>query len=127
MPLTNGGRDLLAQAVVNDEPTFLDNANAHIGVGSSATEFSASQTDLQAASDKLRKGMEATYPQRAANVLTFRSVYGTAEANFAWNEWGLFNASADGTMFSRKVETLGTKTDHATWQLTVELTLNLGS
>lgn len=125
MPLVNAGRNLLAQCVVNDSPTFLDNANAHLAVGDSDTAHAVGQTDLQAATNKLRKGMEATYPQRTDNVLTFRSVFGTAEANFAWKEWALFNAAATGSMLNRKVEDMGVKTNHGTWQLTVTVTLNI--
>lgn len=124
MALTNAGRDFIAQAIVNDgSPTFFTNANAHIGVGDSTTAFSASQTDLQAATNKVRKAMESTYPQRATNVLTLRSLYGTGDANFAWDEWGVFNASSGGTMLSRKVEALGTKTSAQSWQITVTLTV----
>jgi hypothetical protein len=108
---------------MNDSPTFLNSTNSHLGVGDSNTTFSASQTDLQASSNKLRKGMEATYPTRSSGALTYRSLYGTSEANFAWAEWGVFNASSSGTMFSRKVESLGTKTNTQSWQLTATVTL----
>lgn len=124
MALTNAGRDFIAQALINDSsPTFFTNANAHIGVGDSTTAFSASHTDLQAASNKLRKAMEATYPQRSSNVLTFRSLFGTSDANFAWQEWAVFNASSSGVMLNRKVESLGTKTSAQSWQFTVQLTV----
>jgi hypothetical protein len=66
--------------------------------------------------------MDATYPQGAANVLTFRSTFATGDANWAWQEWGIFNASTAGTMLSRKVESLGTKTNTQTWQFTTTLT-----
>lgn len=125
MPLTNAGRDFIAAAIVNSgSPTFFTNANAYTGVGDSSTAFSAAQTDLQASSNKLRKSMESTYPQISSNVLTFRSLYGTSEANFAWNEWAIFNASSSGTMLSRKVESLGTKTSAQSWQITCTLTLS---
>lgn len=128
MPLTDAGRNFIAQALINDaSPAFFTNANANLGVGDSATAFAAAQTDLQAAANKLRKAMEATYPTRATNVLTFRSLFGTAEANFAWNEWGVFNAASAGTMLSRKVEALGTKASTQSWQLTVTLTVNIGT
>jgi hypothetical protein len=123
MALTNAGRDLIAQDIVGEAITEFNNANAHIGVGDSTTAFAASQTDLQAASNKLRKAMEAGYPTRAANVLTFRSLFATGDANFAWQEWALFNASSAGTMLSRKVESLGTKTSAQSWQITVTLTV----
>ena len=124
MAMTTVGRDYIAQALAGEAFTAFNNANARIGVGDSSTAFAAGQTDLQAPANKLRKAMDATYPQRAANVLTFRATFGTAEANFAWNEWGVFNAAAAGQMLNRKVESLGTKTSAQTWQLTVDLTLN---
>lgn len=124
MPLTNAGRDHIAADVIGETVTEFNNANAHLGVGDSTTAFAASQTDLQAATNKFRKAMDATYPQRATNVLTFRSTFATGEANFAWQEWGTFNASSAGVMLQRKVESLGTKTSAQSWQLTVTITVN---
>ena len=43
--------------------TYFNNGNAYIGVGDSTTAAAATQTDLQAATNKLRKAMDATYPQ----------------------------------------------------------------
>lgn len=123
MALTNGGAVLLAICAMNDSATFLNSSNAHLGVGDSNTAFAASQTDLQAASNKLRKAMEAGYPTRSSGALTLRALYGTSDANFAWQEWGSFNASSSGTMFTRKVESLGTKTNTQSWQLTATITL----
>lgn len=123
MAITNAGAILAAQCLMNDSATFLNNSNAHLGVGDSSTAFSAAQTDLQAASNKFRKSMEATYPTRSSGALTFRSLFSTAQANFAWAEWGVFNASSGGTMFSRKVESLGTKTSAQSWQLTATVTV----
>lgn len=124
MGMTNAMRDFIAQQSIGEAVTAFNNANAYIGVGDSSTAFDAAQTDLQAASNKLRKAMEATYPQRTANAVDFRSLFGTAEANFAWAEWGVFNAAAAGTMMNRKVEALGTKTSAQSWQLTVTNTFN---
>lgn len=123
MAITNAGAVLAATALINDSATFLNNANAYLGVGDSSTAFSAAHTDLQAASNKLRVAMDSTYPQRSSNVLTFRSTFTTGQANFAWQEWAVFNASSSGTMFSRKVESLGTKTSAQTWQLTATVTV----
>lgn len=121
MALTNAGRDFIAQAIINDAtPTFFTNANAYIGVGDSSTAFAVGQTDLQAATNKTRVAQEATYPQRTNNVLTFKSSF--TGADWAWNEWGVFNASSAGTMLQRKVESLGTKSG-GTWDLTVTLTV----
>ena len=124
MALTNAGRNFIAQAIINDaSPSFFTNALAYLGVGDSNTIFNAAQTDLQAASNKLRKAMDATFPTRATNEITFQSTFGTSEANFTWNEWGAFNAAAAGTMLNRKVESLGTKTAAQSWQLNVTITV----
>lgn len=128
MAMTNAGRDFIAAAIVNSgSPTFFTNANAHLGAGDSSTAYAATQTDLQAATNKLRKAMEATYPTIAANVLTFRSLFGTADANFAWAEWAVFNAAAAGTMLCRLVQALGTKTSAQSWQLTATITITIGA
>jgi hypothetical protein len=122
MALTTAFRDYMVTLVVGGGGTAFNNANSYIGVGDSTTAFSAGQTDLVAATNKLRKAMDATYPQVATNVQTFRSTFSTAEANFAWQEWGVFNASSGGVMMNRKVESLGTKTSAQTWQITVTIT-----
>jgi hypothetical protein len=126
MPLTTAGRNSLAAAIIDDSFTPFDNSNAYLGSGDDDTAFNASQTDL-IGSNKLRKGMEVGYPQRTDNVLTFRSLFGTGDANWDWEEWGVFNASTSGTMLSRKVETLGTKTSAQSWLLTATITVSIGS
>lgn len=109
---------------------YFNNSNAHIGVGDSTTAAAATQTDLQAATNKLRKAMDATYPTHTdgttsgAASIVFRSTFATGDANFAWEEWGVFNGSSGVRMLNRKVEALGTKTSAASWQLTVTLSLS---
>lgn len=127
MALVNLARDIICDALIGgSDYTKFGNANAYIGVGNGTTAFAATQTDLQGASQK-RNAMDATYPQRAANALTFRATFGTADANFAWEEWGLFNNGtlAAGQMLNRSVGALGTKVNTATWQMTVTLTITL--
>lgn len=109
--------------------TYFNNGNSYIGVGDSSTAEAATQTDLQAASNKLRKAMDATYPTHTDGTSSgsasavWRSTFATTDANWVWNEWGIFNGSSGGRMLNRKVQSLGTKTSAASWQLTVTLTL----
>lgn len=109
--------------------TYFNNGNAYIGVGDSSTAAAATQTDLQAASNKLRKAMDATYPQHTdattsgAASIVFRSTFTTSDANYAWAEWGIFNGSTGGRMLNRKVESLGTKTSAASWVFTCTLSI----
>jgi len=124
MGLSNVGRDFIAQAIINDgSPTFFDNANAYIGVGNGTTAFEKTQTDLVGA-NKVRKKVDADYPIRSANAIDFRATYGANDANFDWEEWGVFNASTGGVMLNRKVENLGTKASGSIWVLTVTITVN---
>jgi hypothetical protein len=120
--LTSAGAVFLAQAAINDSPTFFSSGvNAYLGAGDSNTAFSIAQTDLQAASNKTRKVATAS---RASGVVTFVSTFTTSDANYEWVETAIFNASSGGTMLSRKVEspTLGTKVNTQTWVLTVTAT-----
>jgi hypothetical protein len=133
--MMNGGVSALwEQAIGNGTTTadqnltYFSNARAAIGVGDSTTAAADTQNDLQAATNKLRKGMEATYPTHAdgtgagADTITFRSSFATGDANFAWQEWAVFNSvtAATGRMLNRKVESLGTKSS-GTWTLTVTI------
>lgn len=128
MALTNAGRNFVAEAVMNDDtPTFFDNTHAYIGVGDSTTAFAATQTDLQAATNKYRKGMDTGYPQRVDNTLTFSATFLGTDANYDWNEWAVFNASTDGVMLNRLVEDNGTKVSGQTWVMEVDITFNIGS
>jgi hypothetical protein len=114
--------------------TYFNNANAAIGVGDSATAAAATQTNLQGAAsptNRIRKAMNATYPLHTDGVVSgaasavFQSTFGTTEANFTWNEWGLFNSATDGTgrMLNRRVVNLVTKTSAVALDFTITLTL----
>lgn len=179
--LTGNGTATSAQAT-----TYINNTQGYLGVGDSTTTEASTQTDLQAASNKTRQVMDATYPlhtdgttaktitgatnaspivitsathgystgdivtvagvggNTAANgifavtntgtntfsldgstgngaytsgglatkfnVIVLQATFGAASANWAWNEWGIFNASTGGKMVNRKVSSLGTKT-----------------
>ncbi len=133
MAATTLGRDFICNAIINGGTatagqalTWYNNANAALGVGDSTTVFSAAHTDLQAATNKLRKGMDATFPSVATNVITFKSSFATGEANYVWNEVGVFNSAtaATGTMLARVVTSLGTKVS-GVWVLTHQLTLTV--
>lgn len=120
MAFTDLGKARNAALFAGEAVTALNNANAYLGVGNSTTAFSAAHTDLQGAS-KAREALDATFPTRSTNVLTYKATFEAADAQFAWEEWGLFDAAAAGTMISRKVESHGTKAADE-WALTVTFT-----
>lgn len=105
-----------------------DSSNAYLGVGDSSTAESASQTGLQG-SNKTYKGMDATYPQRAANegaseqYVEWRATFGADEANYAWNEFTVANGNSDAAKnLNRKVAAKGTKASGETWTLSLKIT-----
>lgn len=123
--LVNVGINLIWTLVAGGTGTPFNNANAHIGVGDSSVAENANQTDLQAADNKLRKGMVTGYPVfGSAQKIVFRSEFTENEANFDWREWGVFNAATGGTMLNRKVANSGTKASGSIWVFTVEITLS---
>lgn len=121
--MVDGGINALLLLLVGGGGTAFNNANAYLGVGDSSTAWATGQTDLQAATNKLRAAMKATYPQTGTKKQTFASDFTSGQANWVWNEWAIFNDAAAGTMLNRKVEALGTKTT-GTWTLTVDFALS---
>lgn len=121
--LLNEGITALQNLLVGNAETNYGNANAYIGVGDSSTGESATQTGLQAATNKAWKGMEATYPQISDQTTTWRAVFGSADANYDWNEFTVVNASDDtGDNLNRKVSSQGTKAAGQTWTVDLEIT-----
>jgi hypothetical protein len=120
--LLNSGIDEMWDLIVGDSANHFNNASAQIGVGDSSTEANASQTDLQAATNKTYKGMESGYPTSTSQKATFKASFGDSEANYAWNEW-VVKQSTSSKCLNRKVESLGTKAS-GTWTLEVNITLS---
>jgi hypothetical protein len=134
--LLNEGIGRLLDLLTAAGGTAYNNANAFIGVGDSATAEAASQTELQAATNRFYKAMVATYPvspgTNGAQSRDWRSDFTSSEANYAWQEWsisaGATTASGAGfttgtTNLNRKVQSLGTKTT-GTWTLTATVTIS---
>jgi len=123
--LTQTGINQIWLALTGGAMTAYSNANARLGVGNSTTAAQATDTDLLGGSTAW-KGMEAGYPIVSAladRKVTFRSIFGSGDGNFAWQEWAVDNGAAEHKILNRKVEGLGTKSS-GSWQLTVEISLS---
>lgn len=124
---------MIATVVSNQVSTNpWSNANAYTGVGDSNTAEAATQVELQAATNRFYKAMNATYPSRSNQTVSFQSDFTTTEANYAWAEWTIAasatTASGAGftsgtTNLNRKVAALGTKAS-GTWTLTAQITFS---
>lgn len=109
-----------------------NSTHAGIGVGNSSTAATAADTDLGAAAGSTNRqfeGMNATFPSRSGQTVTYQSDFGSSVANFHWQEWCVDqNAATPGTtvtapMLNHKVEDLGTKTT-GTWTLSGAITIS---
>lgn len=104
------------------------NSNAQLGVGDSSAAEAATQTELQAATNRFYAAMNATYPSRSNQTVSFQTDFTTSNANYAWNEWTVATGSSgsppSGTInLNRKVASLGTKAS-GTWTLTAQITFS---
>lgn len=109
--------------VTGASANHFDNTNARIGIGDSNTAAAAGQTDLQAATNKTYKAMDATYPTAAsAGAQQFKATFGTSDANYAWQEF-VVKQNTSGICIDRGVSSLGTKAAGTTWVVTVTLTI----
>jgi hypothetical protein len=120
--LLNSGIDEMWDLICGDSANHFNNAGTQIGVGDSNTAAAATQTDLQAATNKTYKAMDSGYPASTSQKATFKASFASGEANHAWNEW-VVKQSTSGKCLNRKVESLGTKSG-GTWVLQVDVTLS---
>lgn len=137
--LTYGGASCMWQCLIGNGTatagqnlTYFSNAQAAIGVGDSTTSPAATQTNLQASTNKLRVAMSATYPQHTdattsgAATILFQGSFSSGQANFAWNECAIFNSTTDGVgrMLNRLAPGGGFGTKAAgTWTLQTSISL----
>jgi len=128
MPLVVLGRNNIAALIVSTGAMRPWGATgAYFIVGNSTATHSTANTWMAGAASTMNP-MDAGYPTRATNVNTFRATFSTAQANFAWNEWGITNTTSTGdanqSLLNRKVEdpSLGTKTSAQSWQITADIT-----
>ncbi len=111
---------------IGSAATKWDNTNARLGVGDTATAPADTQTGLQASTNKAYKGMNASYPQQSGDHdIVFQADFINGEAEFAWNEETIVNASSDtGVNLCRQNTALGTKPSGQTWRLTGTVTFS---
>ena len=107
-----------------------------IGVGDSVTAAAYAQTDLQAASNKyyqLVSGTPTIATGSAPATLTFSAVFGTANGNFAWQEFITDEGTASNTgpvvatCLNRGVSAQGTKAAGQTWTATETISFGFPS
>lgn len=119
--VTTAGKNAIADRIVaNGVSAAFDATTGYLGVGNSATAWSAAQTDLIGTAVRALVSATPTHPASTTTVWT--TTFGSAVANFVWNEQGVFNAAAAGTMLLRHVIALNggvAKTSGEVWSLSL--------
>lgn len=104
--------------------TKYDNTNANLIVGTGSGAAAATDTEATFTAG-VKKAMMTSYPTYGTSQkITFKSSYGSGDANQAWNEFGTLNAASSGKLLNRKVSVQGTKVSGQTWELSLEITLS---
>ena len=123
--LTEGLGELIDIICGLGTPTKWDNTNARLGVGDSNTAESAAHTGLQAATNKLFKAMDTSYPTRTNQTAEWRATFASGDANYAWEEYTVVNAASDtGKNLNRKIASKGTKASGESWTLSLQITFS---
>lgn len=132
--ITNGGWTRLMSLLTNQSATqALDATHVRIGVGNSSTAEGYTDVDLLAAAGSTNRWFQQVTGAGTlgTRTLAFAAAFGTADGNFAWNEFGLdvtTGTAAGGTtvgalLFNRKAPiSQGTKASGQTWSATATLT-----
>lgn len=126
--LLNAGITRLLNLLVGAGGTAFNATNTRLGVGDSSTAATASQTDVQAATNKQWVLVDSA-PSVSSQTATFIATFTATLGNFVWAEWAIDNGTANGTTVTapcldRKVAAMGTKANPAVWVLTVTITIS---
>ena len=138
-----GGLGMITSALTGgsyDPLTATSSGRAFVGVGNSSTAASASQTALVGGTAYYNTfdsgGITRVTTTVTNDSIQAVSTFGASVANFAWNEWGWFTtttgtitpgtgvnvSSGTETMWNRRVASMGTKVDGASWVFTTKVT-----
>jgi len=106
--------------------------SGRIGAGNSTTAAADTQTDLQAAAGAANRWFQvlSTGPTVSTDQLSMAAAFGTADGNFAWQEFGIdigtptvvSAATVNATLLNRAVSAQGTKASGQTWTATATIT-----
>jgi len=124
--LLNEGINALWTLAAGTGETLFDNAHAYVGVGDDGTAAAATQTGLQAVTNKKYNPMDTSYPTYGSSQkVTHRATFGSADANFHWQEITVANGNSDAAKnLNRKVQDMGTKAAQTSWVATLENSLS---
>lgn len=131
--LTTAGLGRIATLVTAGTGNLIASTTARVGVGNGAGTAVIGSTDLSAAAGSANRWFQTSTVTIPSNVWTFAASFGTADGNFAWNEWGIDIGTATVTsgntvnavLLNHKTSIAqGTKASGQTWSTTATITIS---
>lgn len=100
--IVTAGLDFITSRIKGDTSTVM----THMGVGDSSVPTASDQTDLQAATNKVRVALTSTTQVTTVQTndsIQFSSTFNPGIGTFSVTEAGIFNAESAGIMLARTV------------------------
>jgi len=131
--LTTAGIGRIVTLLNAGTGNLIATTTARVGVGNGAGTAAIGDTDLSASAGSANRWFQTCTVTVPSNVLTAVAVFGTADGNFAWNEWGIDVGTAtvssgntvNAVLLNHKTSIAqGTKASGQTWTATATITLS---
>lgn len=130
--LTTAGIGRIVTLLNAGTGNLISSTTARVGVGNGSTAAAVGDTDLSAVAGAANRWFQTCTVTTPSNVLTFAATFGTADGNFAWNEWGIdigtatvtSSAVVNAVLLNRKVAANGTKASGQTWTANATVTFS---
>lgn len=131
--LTTAGIGRIAALLNAAGGNAITSTTARVGAGNGAGTAAIGDTDLSAAAGSANRWFQTCTVTTPSNVLTFAASFGTADGNFAWNEFGIDIGTATVTsgntvnavLLNHKTSIAqGTKASGQTWAATATITFS---
>jgi len=129
--ITNAGYSRIGNLFTAQGATqAFDAAHCRIGAGNGSTAVAYADTDLSAAAGSANRWFQlvsAVFTIGATRTWTVAATFGTADGNFAWNEFGIDQGTASGNtvtaiLLNHALSSQGTKASGQTWTATATIT-----
>lgn len=131
--LTTAGIARIMSLLTGGGGTVVSSTTARVGVGNGSGTAAAADTDLSAAAGSANRWFQTCTVTTPSGVLTLAATFGSADGNFAWNEFGIDVGTATVTSGNTVAALLlnhktsiaqGTKASGQTWNATATVTLS---
>lgn len=129
--ITNVGYSRIGNLVTNQGATqAFDATHTRIGAGNGVTAVAYADTDLSAAAGATNRFFELVSGAATiggARTWVWTAVFASADGNFAWNEFGIDQGTANGTtvtapLLNHALSSQGTKAAGQVWTATATIT-----